>query len=282
LLQSRPEERDEVFSILRDAYDGSCQRMFGNGVTREYKDLNFVILAGVTPAVDAMSNVAMGERFLKFRPDREFDRHDEEARAVRAIKNSSVLDQMRADLKLTSVRCLQRPFDPDNVRQPDDDTIEFVARLAQIVAWLRGAVMMDERSGKMLSRPIVESSPRLALQFVKLAQGIALHLEAKSLADARVSGLLRRVALHTGDALVCSVVMQLWKLGTPSTRKDLHRCMPKLNYATVCGAIDILVSTGLAVKCGDTEYRISADAERLITSTKLFEGLPRTDPFWSP
>lgn len=280
LLQTRHEERDEVFGILRDAYDGSCSRMFGNGVTREYKDLNFCILAGVTPAIDAMSNVAMGERFLKFRPDREFDRHDEEARAVRAIQNSGSLEQMRVELKDASVRCLQREYRPENIRIPEGETIEFVARLAQIVAWMRGAVMMDDKSGKMLSRPIVESSPRLALQFVKLAQGLALHLEAASLTDKRVTGLLRRVALHTGDALVVSVIQQCWKLQASVTKKELWRMLPKMNFATISAALDITTSTGLTVKCDETGYRLSQEAARLLESTRLFDGLPRTDPFW--
>lgn len=282
LLQTHREERDEVFGILRDAYDGSCSRMFGNGIRREYKELNFCVLAGVTPAIDSMSTVAMGERFLKFRPDREMDRADEEARAVRAISNAMSLDQMRKELKDAAVRCLQRPFDPADVLPPEGEIIELVARLARLVAWARGAVVSDPRTDRMYSRPVVEASPRLALQFVKLAQGLALHFEAEALSDPRVVGLLRRVALHTGDAISMSVIQVLYKVGKRSKR-ELYDSLPSLNMTTIDVTLNTLVATRLVVREMDgdkPQYTLSREAAQLLKDTGILDNLPTTDPFF--
>ncbi len=280
LIQSNPVERDEVFGILRDAYDGSASKDFGNGLHREYKKLNFSIIAGVTPAIDSMSNVAMGERFLKFRPDKETRRADEEARAIRAIQNTSILEKMREELRDVSVRSLMRPFDPAKVPSPDSEAMAFIARLAQITAWLRGTMLMDERSGKAVASPMVEACPRLAIQFVKLSQGMALHLGADSLSDPRVKGLLRRVALHTGDAITIHVFQTIWRLGVPTTKKEIVRILRTYNFTTVNALFEKMVAIDLINKVGDTEYRVSPDAVQLVESTRLFEDLPKSDPFW--
>lgn len=282
LLQTRREERDEVFSILRDAYDGSCTRAFGNGIRREYKDINFAMLAGVTPVIDAMSTASMGERFLKFRSDRELDRRDEEARAIRAIQNVNSLDEMRAELVDASVRALQRPFDPADVLSPDGETMEFVARLAQLVAWMRGSRSRDEYSDRIFSRPIVESSPRLALQFTKLAQGLALHFEADRLSDPRIMGLLRRIALHTADVISTAIVQVLWCLG-PVTRADIANKLREFNFSTLTHCIENLMATRLLVveaRDGIPHYLLAHDAERLVRDTGIYEHLPATDPYY--
>jgi hypothetical protein len=280
LIQSNPVERDEVFGILRDAYDGSCSKDFGNGLRREYKKLNFAILAGVTPAIDAMSHVAMGERFLKFRPDKETRRADEEARAIRAIQNTSILEKMREELRDISVRCLLRPFDKERVPSPDPEAMEFLARLAQLTAWMRGTTLMDERSGKSIAAPMVEACPRLAIQFVKLSQGIALHLGVDSISDQRVKSLIRRVALHTGDAITIHVFQTIWRIGVPTNKKEVVRILRTYNFTTVSAVFDKMVAIDLISRVGDIEYRVSEDAARLVESTKLFDGLPRSDPFW--
>lgn len=58
-------ERDEVFGILRGAYDGTVERDYGNGMVRKYI-CNFSFLAGVTNEIFAHSTAGLGERFLKF------------------------------------------------------------------------------------------------------------------------------------------------------------------------------------------------------------------------
>lgn len=57
--------RSEVFATLRGAYDGSVDRLFGNGLYRAYT-CNFPLLAGVTNEIYAYSTASMGERCLKY------------------------------------------------------------------------------------------------------------------------------------------------------------------------------------------------------------------------
>lgn len=57
--------RSEIFACLRGAYDGSVDRLFGNGIYRAYT-CNFPLLAGVTNEIYAHSTASMGERCLKY------------------------------------------------------------------------------------------------------------------------------------------------------------------------------------------------------------------------
>ncbi|GAG47595.1 unnamed protein product, partial [marine sediment metagenome] len=68
ILNMHHDNRDEIFGILRDAYDGSITKHFGNGIVRRYKS-TFGIIAGVTPAIELYTeeHTALGERFLRYK-----------------------------------------------------------------------------------------------------------------------------------------------------------------------------------------------------------------------
>lgn len=63
VLQMPRNSKDEVYSILRGAYDGEVSKPFGNGLYRQYKGY-FSMITGVTQAIFAESGTSLGERFL--------------------------------------------------------------------------------------------------------------------------------------------------------------------------------------------------------------------------
>lgn len=289
LLKGRPEERDEVFGILRDAYDGSVTKVFGNGLRRTYDSLHFVILAGVTPVVDSSADVACGERFLRFRADRDLDRGDDVERAIRAVTNCGQEETMRAELREACVRSLIRPFDPTKVPSIGRKEAELFAKLAQLTARLRAVAPVERGSDRQTMAPMAEAPPRLATQFAKLAQGLALHLECDKVDDSRVFSLLRRVAMHTIDAVPMNVFVAayyLYKSGEENfSVSDVKFEVGRFGSETVRETIIRYVRVGVMaqVETGDARnrrYRISEPVLKLLEETEAFGSLPPVDVYY--
>ena len=66
ILDMEQMERNAIFGLLRDAYDGSIAKEFGTG-SKSFVS-KFGIITGVTPAIEVYTEnaTALGERFLKF------------------------------------------------------------------------------------------------------------------------------------------------------------------------------------------------------------------------
>jgi len=68
ILMKHRDAKSEIFSQLREIYDGRYVKAFGTGKTEDWKG-KFGILAGVTPVIDRefAINSLLGERFLYYR-----------------------------------------------------------------------------------------------------------------------------------------------------------------------------------------------------------------------
>ncbi|MCH6574633.1 MAG: DUF2877 domain-containing protein [Bacteroidetes bacterium] len=106
--------KEEIFSQLRDVYDGSFDKQYGNGIRMIYKS-KFGILAGVTPAIDGQASLhaSMGERFLKFRTDKDLSPVSEEERILKAMSNINQETGMRRELQHASEAFLANKFNID-------------------------------------------------------------------------------------------------------------------------------------------------------------------------
>lgn len=203
ILSMRDTDKDEIFGILRDAFDGKCGKEFGNGVVRKYES-RFTVLAAVTPSIYALSSThtALGERFLKFGIGDNLVHQHEDAIIDRAITNINRETSMRDDLADVVHAFLSRriglekiplgalPELPDEIRQK-------IIALARFGARMRGSVTRDTyRNDIVTSRPSAEVATRLGKQLAKLCQALAvLHgRRAVTIEDYR---LVKKVMLDT-------------------------------------------------------------------------------------
>lgn len=282
VLNGNPAEREEIFGILRDAYDGAVTKVFGNGVRRHYENLKFSVIAGVTPAIDCYDSVALGERFLKFRSDKELEREDDVNRAMRAVMNCGNETQMRDELKDACVRSLVRKFDLADVPKPDEAFARIVSRLAGFCAKMRAAAPSDKFSDIQTMSPLREAPARLAIQFTKFAQGLAMHLECDKLTDPKVLRLIKRVAVHTPDIITMRIVQALYE-GREATMLDINQIrdkVPSLSQPTIASVCTKLARTK-AVEIIAAErkgYRLAEETLKVIQELGLFDNLPKNDP----
>lgn len=184
--------REEVFGILRDAYDGKFERDYGNGVYRKY-ETSFGIIAGVTPAIElyAEGSAALGERFLSY--------HMPIARGMRARRvfieraqaNVGKEDEMKGDLRAAAKRALDYPFDA-----PVSVPVELAGKiidLAQVASQMRGTVARDRFTKDVTHRAYAELGTRLVKQLTKLAIGVARFRRVGSVGQHELN-VLRRIA----------------------------------------------------------------------------------------
>lgn len=205
ILQMNQIAREEVFGILRDAYDGDITKVFGNYVRREYKDKFFGIIAGVTHAIEQTMEheSALGERFLRWEmrlPKTLDGQLDYLRKAKENVNNENI---MRRELRDLASRTLDFRY-VNNVVIPDSIE-EQIMYLAVWTSLMRGTVLRDRFTREITARPFVEIGTRLSKQYLKWLYGV---------------GMFR---------------------GIPMVGEDEYRILRRLARATVSGKIGFMV-----------------------------------------
>lgn len=214
-------ERDAVFGILRGAFDGRVKRPFGTGVRQYICD--FSLLAGVTSEIKAHSTASLGERFLRYKIDKQNDEENIQTKAFESQLFGSVsLD----DLKQAVKNFLDLPFDysPESLigRLPQwfKDKVNPLARLAGA---LRTTVKRHDRGplmGQVVYVPDWETGNRLGIQFNKLCVCLSLIQDTPQIKQEHYS-FLRQIFFDTIDSIQSKIVIRLLEENRPLTREAL-------------------------------------------------------------
>jgi len=195
--------REEIFGILRDAYDGKTEKFFGNGVFRSYNS-KFGLIAGVTPAIEQIEGqTALGERFLRYRIQMGGDVHMGTQLIKRALSNVAQEDVMRKELRDTGREALDHEF--KIIPEVPESIDNALLHLAQWVAVLRGSVMRERYTGQVNFKPSPEVGTRLAKQFRKMCLGVGMFLGKQVVGDSELQ-LVKKIARDTIPGRVEEVV----------------------------------------------------------------------------
>lgn len=190
--------QENLYGILRDAYDGSVMVEYGNGVKRNYPKVHFSIVAGITDVVHGDNRAALGERFLKVEMIPSDKEYNQEAQIRASLKN--VVANVRAESGLKDcieafIYHMAQSFDLEMLPDVPDWVIDRVVSLCQIVGKLRSSVLR-ERNEDVSYRPRPEIGTRLANQLVKMGRACAL-VKGKDAIDEEIYKLMEKVAFST-------------------------------------------------------------------------------------
>jgi hypothetical protein len=210
VLQMPQIQRDEVFSILRDAYDGRCGKAFGNGVSRRYEG-HFGIIAGVTPEIDSglYQSTILGERFVKYRIPIRGKLTKNKKACRRVMDNLTSKRVMREELLEISRKVLHRPVTPELYPHISDSIKDRLCDLAHWVSNMRGFVARDRYTRTVEAKPTSEVGTRLSGQFGIMAMGIALY-QQKQEVDEDVYRLIVKIAKDTAPPIAELMIRQLY------------------------------------------------------------------------
>jgi len=211
-------DKNNLFGILRDAYDGRYVQQYGNGVRREYKDLYFGVFAGVTHAINGESKTSLGERFLRINIiDDEFVEADHIRRALTNVtKNENQKPMLQGSVN-GFLRYLSTIEEIPEL-EPDSDMFERLIALSQFVAAVRTTV--QRINGRDMSfRPETEIGSRIATQLSKAGAGIAMVLGYKEIND-EVFRVMMKLALNSSVGWQLEVIQILVKF--PNGMSAVH------------------------------------------------------------
>lgn len=171
ILQGPKEERDSVIGQLRDIYDGTASRSFGNIGLQEYSS-RFNMLLAVTNIIDGFHGVnsQLGERFVS---RREYSVHREritEAAFDNIVKGRK--DSQWEDLKAEFHEFLSvvPRMSVKDIEWPLDMKRRAIAA-AQFTATARSHVIRERDGRSIATRPSPEVGSRLVTQLVQTVVG---------------------------------------------------------------------------------------------------------------
>ena len=197
VLQMPQVHRDEIFGILRDAYDGRCSKAFGNGVQRNYEGM-FGVIGGVTEVIDSPIHQAsiLGERFVKYRIRTRGKITRGKKACFKVLDNLIKKGDMRSALLDVSRRVLDRPITPEMYPSIPTTIKSRLVELAQWVSNMRGFVSRDRYTRIVDMKPTSEIATRLTGQFGILSMGIAIY-HGKKKVDEDIYRIVTQVARDT-------------------------------------------------------------------------------------
>lgn len=268
ILSMRQTDLQEIFGILRDAYDGRIKKTFGTGVVRDYES-KFGILAGVTHHINAFhANTTVGERFLRYNVRHFAQSAGSKALIEAAIGNINREGRMREELQEIAQLAADREVDG---RLPVASKFwrERIVALAQWISFMRGAVMRDKYSDEVIYHPAAEIGTRVAKQFSKLAMGIALFRNERILGE-DIYRVIVRVARDTAPDRVESIAKTLYLNDMPLTASKISD-NTKLENATVRKVLHDLRLLRIVDKHGGgSHWRLTAKMRRMIDAAEIY------------
>lgn len=164
-LTDSPDSQREVFGLLTDIFDGYIKIPYGNNEIREFHDLYFNMIAGVTDIVHKHSAASIGERFLRI----DYLGKDYNSRefARRALLNFGQSKDQRQSLVENTLGFVNHINSVPLKLEIEDQYIDPITDLAEFIATVRTKVESDHKEG-ISYRPRAELPSRLAFQLGKL------------------------------------------------------------------------------------------------------------------
>ena len=198
IISKSKEIRNQLYSILRDAYDGHSSRAMGTGF-KEFRS-RFNLIAAVTPQVEKTwtDNSPLGERFLSYRL--RIENRSAHVRKGMAHNGEEFRQRIREAVWSLLDRMPNRiPDFPSSLEEPTEN-------LAAILAHFRTVV--DRDGNEVLYEPTPEIPTRIVKQLRRLGQSLAL-IRGKDSVTASEFAVMRKVAFDS----------------IPSRRKQLLDCL---------------------------------------------------------
>ncbi|MGA9732115.1 MAG: hypothetical protein WBQ83_15635 [Candidatus Acidiferrales bacterium] len=189
ILSARPEVRNEILGMLREAFDGTIAVGKGNLGHIVYKS-RFSMLVGSTSKIDTIEADAneLGERFVKIR----LRGQDGMKKARRAADNVPHAKNMREELHEAVESFLNSLPKFVGVENPDHAK-DAIARIADFTAKARTHVARHWRSREVEHLPVPEEGGRLSVQLNKLAMALAL-IRGRTVVEKEDIETIQRVA----------------------------------------------------------------------------------------
>jgi hypothetical protein len=269
--------RDEILGILRDAYGGTYNHIFGNNQSRKYIS-KFGIIAGVTPVIEGFidDHVALGERFLRYNMSIDNTIAGRKKFIQKALDNSMQEDHMRKELKRVAIAVIEHKGYKCNKIDLSKDLSNKILCIAQLTSMMRGIVTRDRYSKEVIQKPFIELGTRLAKQFCKLIHGILLFKNKNSEKEIlNCYEIIKKIAISSVPSRIESVLKIMYKMDKGNySIGDICEVI-KFPSITVNRILEDMTLLGLTNKEKTSlmkqSYFIKEDTLDLIKESKIYD-----------
>jgi hypothetical protein len=283
VLSMRPQDKEEIYGIMRDSYDGYTSKSFGNGIKREYNKLNFHCIAGVTDAIyDESANFqAMGERFCKLSISRGNDVEFARTAITKSMVNRDDFKNMEdriARLVYSCVKNLIKKAEEAEGIAPDldPDLRKALTGISLYVAAMRGVVSRDKyKRDYIKSAPSADTGIRNAKMLGAIA---AMHaaVYGRKIATLEDLPLIRKIALDTINQRDEEILRSIYKKQSDpeaSSRAMVQTESKYTPYTIRCVTEDLVMLEILDKKRigTKTHYTLSPRMNAIIKDSKIYE-----------
>lgn len=270
--------RDEIFGILRDAYDGYIEKVWGNGLKKSFKS-KFGIIGAVTPVIDGYQSAQaiLGERFLKVRLEPNIKMENEFDIIDRTLNNIDKETGMNDEMQNVVHRMLEKPLPESRLEFSSKELRTRIIYIGMFVAKMRGSININVYTKEQQSLPIQEIATRVTKQLSKLAMGIAIFRNHTSIGDYEIE-ICRRVALDTCPDRVEMLVRFInSKKGEPVFTKDLIE-FTNLSSATISKMCESLTALRIISRVKGQEriasaYVLGKNIKHLVEVSNIYDPL---------
>ena len=288
VLSLNPNERQEIFSQLREAYDKRIHKEFGNSVSRNYVGIRFGLIAAVTPRIEAQGVIqsTLGERFLRYYiPTIPEDLTKDSEAAIMGILEKS-MSQVGYELeKRRSVQDATANFLRNHKMQEVScgEEIRLALKyLSRYVANMRGIVERDFH-GNMMYNPSYEGGARLSKQLLAMAIALA-SLEGRKEVSMDDYNVVCQIADSSCPDRIRSIVKVFVKNGhKPLTAIEVAKFvrMEEREVRLIVRDLDLLDIMKYQTVGPKKYYNTSARLQFLLKNSKIYdtpEMLNRPEP----
>ena len=197
--------QQQLWDLLRDAYDGYVKITWGNGKVYEATDFKFNIIAGVTPAIYKHNDASKGERFLRIDfLGNDFDEDEHMNQAWENMGQKKENKQKLSNTMLGYYKHLFESFNPEDVAEVPTHIRSKIQALAKVAAKLQTKVEKDRNEG-MIYRPKPAVATRLSLQFKNLAHSLA-HVRGERVVSESTYEIVRKIGFDSCPELNYEVI----------------------------------------------------------------------------
>jgi predicted transcriptional regulator len=263
-------EKRALFGILREAYDGSYTRPFGNDLIRDYQNLHFHILMGVTHAIYGYNDSVMGERFLKFFMPYKGNR---DKQIFAALDNTTNEKEIEEAIQKVVTPFLARKVSPKEYPKVPRWVNKRLVALAQLLSLLRTVPERDKFTSDLLYRPDREIGTRPAKQLRKLGMALAI-VRGKRTVDYEIYRIMERVAFDSAVGFHIDVVRILAEQGECTVSEISEE--KKIPITTLDRNLTNLTDLGVVTRRKDMD----SDPERKGPKQYLYDVTPEVKRLW--
>lgn len=165
LLQLSPQDKGEIWSQLRDLYDGFAGKNLGTGTRTRYEGLRITLLACSTPKIDSqiLIHQDLGTRELIYRSK---DFKDSKKLMRFALDNEEKEQQMKQELKDITTNFLKnKKIKETKLTTEEEETIEI---FSEFLAITRATAEYDSYTNEIRTEVYPERPTRIIKQLKRI------------------------------------------------------------------------------------------------------------------